>query len=360
MAGFFYFGSGKPNPMLRRITITALLLLFGIAAIIAWMLFTSNTPFSQTSRYLYIHTGQANYPALLKTLRDSQLVRSPGLFNIVAKQMGLPEKIRPGRYEIKKGMGLFSIARMIRNGSQSPVDLVITKLRGREELAALVGRKFEVDSAMMMKYLNSADSLERYHLDSNTVMTAVFPDTYTYFWNIDAHGILKKLYNRYEAVWTPERKQLATDHGITPQEAYILASIIEEETNDNAEKGNIASVYLNRYKRGMPLQADPTIKFAMRDFSIRRIYEKYLFVESPYNTYRHPGLPPGPICTPTLTTLDAVLHSPQTNYLYFVARSDFSGHHVFSERYDDHLKNAKAFQEALNAREAKKDSLHGQ
>ena len=228
--------------------------------------------------------------------------------------------IKPGKYEIKKDASIFSIIRMLRNGQQAPVNLVITKIRTKEDLAHLVGNRFECDSLHMIRFLNNGDSLKDYSLDTQTVMTAVLPNTYTYFWNTNARKIFQKLYDDSQEFWTKERKQQAADHNLTPEKAYILASIIEEETNAETDKPNIASVYLNRIEKSMPLQADPTIKFAMRNFRLKRIYEKYLFVESPYNTYRNKGLPPGPICTPSRETVDAVLNSPKNRIFIFCSK----------------------------------------
>jgi UPF0755 protein len=237
---------------------------------------------------------------------------------------------------------------MLRNGRQSPINLTITKIRTKEQLAGMVGRRFECDSLSMIYFLTNADSLKQFNLDSNTVMTAVFPNTYTYLWNTTPGTIFSKLYAEYNKVWTPERRQLAQQRGLTPTNTYILASIIEEETNLKEDKGNMASVYMNRMNKGIRLGADPTVKFALRDFSLKRIYEKHTAVESPYNTYRNFGLPPGPICTPSLETIDEVLNSPSTNYLFFVAKSDFSKRHVFTETYAEHLKYAREYHKALD------------
>ncbi|HWJ28217.1 MAG TPA: endolytic transglycosylase MltG [Flavisolibacter sp.] len=200
----------------------------------------------------------------------------------------------------------------------------------------------------MMFFLNSADSLKKYGVDTQTVMSVIIPDTYTYFWNSTPSVLFQKMYDANKRFWTDERKEKATAHGLTPVQAYVLASIVEEESNNHAEQGNIASVYLNRMNKGMPLQADPTIKFALHNFGLKRIYEKYLLVESPYNTYKNKGLPPGPICTPSKKTLEAVLDAPQTDYLYFVANSNFNGTHVFSNSYQEHMQNAHLYQQALN------------
>lgn len=347
--------------MWKKLILSVIVLVILVAALAGLRFFGSNTNFSEKHRYLYIRTGHATYPEVLQTLRDSNLIKNPGSFDFLANRMDLHEYIRAGRYEIKKGMSLMNIVRMLRNGRQAPVNLVITKLRTKEDLASLIGRKFESDSASVMEYLNNSDTLASYGFDTSTIMATVYPDTYTYFWNTTPTGIFRKLFAAYKKVWTPEREQLAKQQGLTPIAAYTLASIVEEETNAQDEKGNVASVYLNRYRKGMKLQADPTVKFALRNFSLRRIYEKHLTTASPYNTYRVAGLPPGPICTPSLATLDAVLNAPSTNYLYFVAKSDFSGKHTFSETYEEHLQHAKAFQKALDSvqatRQAAKEDL---
>jgi len=334
--------------MLKKIVFSALFIGLLVGLFIGWRFFMSNTNFSEKSKFFYIRTGHANYEEVSKSFSDSNFIRNSSSFDFLANRMEVWNKLRPGKYEIKKGMSLFEIAKMLRNGKQSPVNLVITKIRTKEQLAGTVGRKFESDSLTMIHFMTNHDSLNEYGLDSNTVMTAIFPNTYTYVWNSTPTVIFSKLYAEYKKVWTPERKQLAQQHGLNPTTAYILASIIEEETNVKEDKGNMASVYMNRINKGIRLGADPTVKFALKDFSLKRIYEKHTAIESPYNTYRIFGLPPGPICTPSLETVDEVIKSPSTNYLFFVAKSDFSQRHVFSETYADHLKYAKEYHKALD------------
>jgi UPF0755 protein len=184
-------------------------------------------------------------------------------------------------------------------------------------------------------------------------MTLIIPDTYILNWNTSVKKILQRLSKEKDKFWHEDnRLTKANNLGFTPKQVYTLASIVEEETNKNDEKGNIASVYINRYKKGMPLGADPTIKFALKDFGLKRILYGHLQVTSPYNTYKNTGLPPGPICTPSEKTIDAVLDAPTTNYLFFVARSDFSGYHHFSSSYAEHEQYAKQYQQALNERVA--------
>lgn len=337
-----------------RIFIIVLIVLAVVIIAIAGRFFFSNTPFSEKSKFLYIHTGHVSKNDVMKTIRKENLVSNPGSFDMIATQMDVWQSLHAGRYEVEKGTSLFELARMLRNGRQSPVNLVITKIRTKENFASLIGKKFETDSAEVMAFLNNKDILKKYQLDSNTVMTTVFPNTYTYLWTTSTPGIFKKLIAEYKKVWNDERKKKADSLGLTPTSAYILASIIEEETNNDNEKGLIASVYLNRMAKNMNLGADPTVKFALRNFALKRIYEKHLTVESPYNTYRVKGLPPGPICTPSINTLDQVLNAPKTDYLFFVAKKDFTEGHVFTSNYQEHLKYAREYQQALNTQEQQK------
>ena len=334
--------------MLKKIVIAALLIGALVGIFIGWRFFVSNTNFQEKSKFFYIRTGHANYREVHQSFIDSNFVKNPGSFDFIANRIEVWKNLRPGRYEIKNGMSLLDIAKMFKNGTQTPVNLTITKIRTKEQLAAMVGRRFECDSSDMIQFMTTPDSLKEFDLDTNTVITAVFPNTYTYLWNSTPSIIFSKLYKEYQKIWTPERIRLAQQHSLTPAQAYILASIIEEETNLKEDKGNMASVYMNRINKGIRLGADPTVKFALKDFSLKRIYEKHTAVESPYNTYRNFGLPPGPICTPSLETLDEVLNSPSTNYLFFVAKSDFSKRHVFTETYADHLKYAKEYHKALD------------
>ena len=332
---------------MKKAVIFVLALILIAGAWLGWQLIGSATAFEGKNYYLLIKTG-SNYQDLRQLLEKDQVLSSPSVFDMLAKKLDYPQRVKAGRYNIKKGMSLVDIVRMLKNGLQDPVNLVITKLRTREDLASLVGRKFECDSASFMAYINNTDSLHAFQLDSNTVMTSVFPDTYTYFWNTTPAKIFTKLRSNYESFWTADRQRRAKEHGLTPQTAYTLASIVEEETLKKDDKGKIASVYLNRMAKGMRLGADPTVKFALRQFGLKRIYEKHLAVESPYNTYRVAGLPPGPICTPSVQTIDAVITAPATNYIYFVAKASLDGYSNFAETYQEHLKYAKEYQQALD------------
>lgn len=341
--------------MFRKLVMALLVIIVLAAIIIWWKFFTSDTAFTQNSRLLYIHSDKATYDHLLQTIKDSQYVESPGSFDVVARRMSLDERIKPGRYEIQKGMSLVDIVRMLRNGRQSPIDFTVAKVRTKEGLAGMIGRKFECDSTDVIKFFNSPDSLKRFNLTTDNFMVMVIPDTYSYFWNNTPGQVLDKFHKAYEKIWTGERRNQAKQLGLTPEQAVILSSIVEEETNAIDEKGTMASVYLNRLRRGEPLGADPTVRFALKDFGLKQILFGHLKTESPYNTYRNKGLPPGPICTPSQETLDAVLQSKPTNYLYFVAKSDFSGRHEFSETFEEHVAKANAFRKELKKQQDIRD-----
>ena len=305
--------------------------------------------------FLFIKTG-SDVNTVKQQLLDEKILKSLTWLNLTTNVLKI-HTIKPGKYEVPDGMSVVSLVRMLRNGKQSPVNFVVTKIRTKEQLAGRLGRAFEFDSAAAIQFLSNNDSLQPYGLDSNTVMAAVLPLTYESNWAVTPKFVFEKFSNAYKKFWTEERKQKAAQKNISPLQVVTLASIIDEETNATKEKGTIASVYLNRIEKGMPLQADPTVKFAMKDFGLKRILNKHLQFESPYNTYRNRGLPPGPICTPQEETVEAVLNAPATEYIYFVASKAFDGTHVFTTNYTDHMKYAREYQAELNKKmEAKKAS----
>jgi UPF0755 protein len=338
--------------MKKKILLSALALLLLVAGFFAWKLFGSAVRIQdKDSTYLYIRTGTTTSD-LKKELTENKFLDGTGWFDMASKLLKY-KTIKPGRYKLQSGMSVTELVRMLRNGSQSPVNFVITNIRTKEELASRLGKAFESDSAQVIHFLNNPDSLKQYGLDTNTVMIAVMPYTYTIKWNSQPGDIFQHFYTSYKDFWIPERKQKADSLHLSPAEVSTLASIVDEETNAKTDMPNIASVYLNRVKKGMPLQADPTIKFAMRNFELKRIIGAYLDTPSPYNTYANKGLPPGPICTPQLGTIDAVLNSPKTDYIYFVANSAFDGTHIFTSNYKDHMKYARIYQQELNKRNIK-------
>ena len=333
--------------MKKRIVLFILALIVVIVAFAGWKFF-GPTVHAPKEKFLFVSTGKT-YEGLKEDLNDHNIISGGRWFDWAARMIGY-KTVKPGRYEIRKGMSLFGLVRILKNGRQTPVNLVITKLRTKEALASRVGNSFECDSTQMISFLNNQDSLKEYGLDGETVMSAAMPFTYTIKWNTTPRRIFDQFYAAYKTFWTAERKKKADSLGFSPVEVSTLASIIDEETNAATDKPNIASVYLNRLSRGMPLQADPTLKFALKNFGLKRILNEHKNVQSPYNTYANKGLPPGPICTPALETIDAVLDSPKTEYLYFVANSNFDGTHIFTTNYSEHMKYARIYQQELNKR----------
>ncbi|MDB5246511.1 MAG: mltG [Segetibacter sp.] len=318
-------------------------------AVGAWLILGSATAFEEKRKNLFVYTGKAEKVPVMKFIKENDLLKYPGIFELLADKMDVWKRLKPGKFEIKKGESLLSISRMLRNNRQTPVNLVINKIRTVEDLAGIMGKNFEADSTDVMEFINNSDSLAKLNTNAYNLMTLVIPNTYTLFWNTSPSRIFRRLKSERDNFWEKNnRKAKAESLGFSPAEVYTIASIVEEETNKQDEKGNVASVYINRYRTRMPLGADPTIKFALKDFGLKRIYNKHLDVQSPYNTYRNTGLPPGPICTPSSKTIDAVLNAPKTDYFYFVAKKDFSGYHTFSTNYAEHLQNAKEYQKALD------------
>lgn len=335
---------------LKRL-VAALFMLLGMALLAGLWLTRDATAFTEDYRYFYIRSDSASYPEVLDQLRSQSILSGTRAFGILAQWTDYADHVRPGRYKITRGMSEWEVLRLLRSGRQEPVKLVINKFRTREEFARFAGRQLECDSADLVRMMLNPDSMRVYGLDSFTAMTLVIPDTYQLFWNTNASSFFKRLDRERAKFWNEKRRGKAEALGLTPEQVYTLASIVEEETNKHDEKPRIASVYLNRLSRGMPLGADPTIKFALRDFGIKRILFRHIdaSASSPYNTYRNKGLPPGPICTPSRKSIDAVLEAEQTDYLFFCARPDFSGYHAFAADDKTHMRNARAYQAFLDS-----------
>jgi UPF0755 protein len=320
-----------------------------LAGMTVYLLFGSMTIFSNEKKYLYVKPGDARQQ-ILEQISEGEWLKRTGIWQQTMQVTNSWSRITPGRFEIRKGMSLYQLILLFRHNEQSAVKLVINKLRQPQDLAKIVSKNFMVDSLSMLEFLTNSDSLSSLNLHRDNWMTAIIPNTYQFNWTTSPRGILSRLQKETAKFWKQNnRYEQAAAMGLEPAQVYTLASIVEEETNKHDEKGNIASVYINRLDKGMALGADPTIKFALKDFSIKRILFKHLEVNSPYNTYRHTGLPPGPICTPQVVSIDAVLQAPRTDYIFFVARSDFSGYHTFTTNFTDHSRYAREYQDSLNA-----------
>ncbi len=264
--------------------------------------------------------------------------------------MGANVEKREGAFRITQGMSPFTAARFIKNGAQSGVRFTFNNVRTLDEWTDRWGETFMDGPDGMRKALRDSAVCAKYGKTPQTIACLLMPDTYEFYWNISPEKMLDRMFDYYNDFWTSERKAKAERLGLTPDEVATVASIVEEETVKADERGKVARLYLNRYQQGMRLQADPTVKFAIGDFSIKRITVPMTQINSPYNTYRVNGLPPGPIRLPEKSTIDAVLDAPQHDYLYMCARPDFSGYHDFTRDYASHLDNAHRYQAALNSR----------
>ena len=266
-----------------------------------------------------------------------------------AKQVS--EYLTPGHYTISPGDASVYVARMLNNGWQTPVRLSLAgNLRIKSNIAAKIASQLLLDSATVYKALNDEHLLAGYGFTPRNVFSLLMPDTYDIYWTASMNDVLDKQKAAWDAFWTPEREAKAKALRLTRQQASVLASIVKAESNNEAEMPKIAGVYLNRLKVGMPLQADPTIKFALKQFELKRIWQKLLLTDSPYNTYMNEGLPPGPIKIASIQGIDAVLNAVDHDYLYMCAKEDFSGTHNFAATYQEHLKNAARYAKALNER----------
>ncbi len=296
--------------------------------------------------FLYIRTG-TTMPELVEQLEEEKLIDDTTSFAMIAelKKFTVP---KPGRYRIKNGMNNRELVNMLRAGLQEPVQIVIrSNMRTKEQLAGRVG-KLEADSAKVLLLLNDAGFLSKYGMTPQTILTMFIPDTYEFNWNTSEEQFFDRMAQEYKKFWTDERKAKARALGLSQSEVVILASIVEaEQTRYADERPAIAGLYLNRIRKGIALQSDPTVIYALGDFSINRVLNSDLKVNSPYNTYLHTGLPPGPIRIPEAASIDAVLDHEECDYIYMCAEYG-TGRHKFTHDYNVHLQNAREYQKALN------------
>ena len=328
-------------------------------AILGWNWYTDNRkPNFDGSATLYIRPGDTPQDAVRQIREQCGIINEASLERVF-KAKEVERYITPGCYTITKDNSSVYVARMLNNGWQSPVRLTLSgNLRIKANIAAKISSQLLLDSAVVHKALDDAQLLSRYGFTPQNVFSLLVPDTYDVYWTASVEDILDKQKHSYDAFWTEDNLAKAGKIGLTPLQVSILASIVKGESNYAPEMPKIAGVYLNRLKIGMPLQADPTIAFCY-DYKLQRILRRHLEVDSPYNTYKHAGLPPGPICVPTRESLDAVLNpdygasGPGASgcNLYFCANPDFSGTHVFASTLSAHNANAAAFQRELTRRQ---------
>jgi UPF0755 protein len=322
-------------------------------ATVTWVfwnrVFAPNVTAGENAFDLYIPSG-TTFLGVLDLLDENSLVRDRATLEWVAKKKNYHNRIKPGRYRLRDGMSNNQLVNMLRSGNQLPVKLVFNSLRTIEDLASVISRQIEADSSDIVKLAAHSEFIESLGFCDATLPALFIPNTYEFFWNTSAEDFYRRMKREYDLFWNKTREARMKSIGLDRLEVITLASIVIEESVKHEEMPVIAGVFLNRLEKGMPLQADPTIKFALGDMTVNRILRAHLRIDSPYNTYIHRGLPPGPIVIPPVQAIDAVLNAGKHDYLYFCAREDFSGYHRFAKTLSEHNRNARLYQNALNAR----------
>ena len=311
--------------------------------------FSANTLVESDQPYLLKVPSNSVYKNVVDQLYEEKVINDAVSFGFVAKILGYQEAVKPGLYTIEPKMSNLQLVRMLRSGQQTPVRVTFNTIRTKEDLAEKISANLEVSKEQFLELLQDSVYIRKFGVEEETVMSLFIPNTYEFWWDTSAEELFERMHKEYQIFWTDARKQKAQDLGLSQQEVSTLASIVQAESQKSDERPKIAGVYLNRLRIGMPLQADPTLVFAAGDFSIKRLTAKQMAIDSPYNTYKYAGLPPGPINLPDINSLDAVLNFEKHSYLYFCAKEDFSGYHSFAVGYDEHLSNARRYQRALNA-----------
>lgn len=305
--------------------------------------------FTENAFTVYIRP-ETSYQELLDTL-ETKIGRSTWLrFRRMANLDDYERQMIPGAYKLDPEMSSVDVYRILSHGLQTPVKYTFNNIRTPEQFAARTAKQLMMDSASVMTLFRDTAFLSELGFDRDNIPGMFLPDSYEFYWTIEPRDLFKKMKKEYDRFWNEERRERAQALGFTPRELTVIASIAEEETNDKKERGTVARLYMNRVQINMPLQADPTVKFALQDFAIRRVLSAHLKYDSPYNTYLYAGLPPGPIRFPSKQTLQAILDSEPNEFLYMCAKEDFSGRHNFTKSFTEHQNNAIRYRKALNAR----------
>lgn len=332
--------------MKKKIILILLCLFIGVAGIIVPKILNEYKKSVTEKTTVYIPLN-STYTQMLDSLQSA--ISDMESFEKVAKKASLQEKFKPGRYILTPDKSNKDIVRMLQNGWESPMMLTLSgNIRNLEKLSGILGKRLAADSAAFMEYFQKPVVWQENGFAKETFMAMFIPNTYEVYWTITPEKFVQRMKKEYDKFWSSERLAKADSIGLTPLEVSILASIVCEETNYVPEMPKVAGVYMNRLKRGMKLDADPTVKFALNDPSIKRILFRHLEVDSPYNTYKHAGLPPGPITIPGTKGIDAVLNYRKHDFLYFCANANMDGTHKFAKGLSEHNRNAREYQAALN------------
>lgn len=327
------------------------LLVAAIGFIIYWKVFSepSVSP-SEGDGVEILIPGNATWEQVADTLGSKLEIVNMDLLEWVARKKNYPRMIKAGRYVIEDKISYNTLINRLRSGRQDPVRLTFNNIRSVAELAGKAGAVLEADSTEIADFLLNPSNYSSDGFTEATIISAFIPDTYEFFWNTGAEGFYSRMLREYRNFWNKSRTEKAEMIGLSQTEVATLASIVDAEAARNEEKPRIAGVYLNRLRTGIPLQADPTVRFAMNDYTITRVLKKHLLVDSPYNTYKYRGLPPGPIACPSVDGIDAVLNAEKHDYIFFAAKADFSGYHNFSRTLREHNRYAAEYQRELNRR----------
>lgn len=331
-----------------------IIIFFAIAFIIAALrgyqlymyIFNENV---KTETAIIIPEG-ATYNQVVDSLQVNDVLLNYKAFHWVSKKKNYLESVKPGRYLFKKEMNTNQIVNKLRAGEQDPVNVTFSNARFREDMAGKVSRHIQADSISILNLFNDTVQIQEWGFTPETYKAMFIPNTYEFYWTTSAEEFAGRMKKEFDRFWNENRRKKAEAIGLTPVEVTTLASIVQEETSKNEELKRVAGLYINRLNKGMPLQADPTVRFAVGDFSLRRILHVHLEIDSPYNTYMYAGLPPGPVNFPEVSAIEAVLNYENHNYLFMVARDDFSGYHHFSPTLKEHNRYAAKYQAALNKR----------
>lgn len=342
---------------MKKILFLVLTLLLLAAAVVAYIfyqrIFSPNVKLKDHKTFFYIRTG-SDFNQVATELTDQHILINTESFKWLAERMNYTERVIPGRYEITDNMNNRQLLQLLRSGKQVPIKITFNNIRTKSDLASRISKQIEADSTQIAAMLSDSLLLKEEALNSDNVLCLFIPNTYEMYWNTSATDFFKRMKREYDNFWNTSRRQKAEQQGLTPVQVSILASIVQSETKQNAEKPRVAGVYLNRLRQNWKLEADPTLVFALGDFSIKRVLNEYKTIDSPYNTYKYFGLPPGPICLPDISSIDAVLNAESHQFMYFCAREDMSGFHSFAKDYNTHLLNARRYQAELNRRNIKK------
>lgn len=302
----------------------------------------------EETKYLYIENDDTIEEVVAK-LKDNGLP-SEKVFRMLAQRMNYDNKIKTGRYEMQPNTTMPYLIRILRTGQQTPLNITFNNIRTKENLAGRISHQLMIDSTSLLNILDDNEKIEQLGFDSTTIVAMFIPNTYEVYWDISVDNFLQRMKKEYDIFWNESRETQAKALNMTPIEVSILASIVEEEASYADEYSVVAGLYLNRLRKGMRLEADPTVKFAIGDFALRRILYRHLEIESPFNTYKIEGLPPGPIRIPSIKAIDATLQPQTHNYLFMCAKEDLSGRHNFATTHAEHARNAVRYQRALNKR----------